>query len=678
MMTEEENRRIVSIRLFLAVALALDAWALVEKIQAAYGVGSFLGHFSGSRLLTIAPVLVLAGLEILVVWLTHDRPEAVLEQTGSLIHRLSRLGRLNGLIFFALALVYPLVRLWPAAARLQKFTSYPFIFGNLVLIGAVFLLAAGWQGFRDRSTSDRGLKLGHWAGLLTQCLAVSLVLYGVIFQAALYLPDIGRESGITNYPLTLNGYSEASRYYFASLFFSKSLYGLQAPLPALHPTRYLLQSLPYIVPNLPIWFHRLWQILLWMGMTSAGAVAMVRRLRLNRRSAALTAAGWAFLFFFQGPIYYHLMFCAVLVLVGFDSQKLWRSLLVVGAASLWAGISRINWYPVPGLLAVVLYLIEQPVKGKTLIQYWFKPAVWAVSGLALAYGANLIYVGLSGQPKFVFNSSLTSSLLVYRLWPNVTYGPGIVLALVVTILPLAWLILAKALPRLSAYHPLRWLGIAAVLGVLLVGGFVVSIKIGGGSNLHNLDSFLLFMAVVASHLFFDRMVPDISERVSTFKLSWVMLVMVLAFPVIPLITTNLALSVRNDVAVSQGINQLQTILDQANPQGKEILFISERQLITFNDIHGVKLIPNYEMTFLMEMAMANNQRYFQLFDQDLKDHRFAMIITYPVGESLQDKNSLFNEENNVYVTHVNKPLLTYYQAETTIPGLNLQVLVPKP
>lgn len=677
-MIEDDTRRISSIRLFLAAALAIDAWAIGEKIQQAYGVGSFLGHYSGSRLLNCTPVLLLAILEILILWLTYDRPAWILKQTGSLSKSISRAGWLNGILFVALALAYPLLRIWPAATRLLRFFTFPFIFGYLVLLGAVLVLATGWIGFKEQSTSETGLKLGRWAGLLTQCLVVSLVVFGVIYQVALYLPDTGRESGITNYPLTLNGYSEASRFYYASLFFSNTVYGLKAPLPALHPTRYMLQSLPFIIPNLPIWFARLWQILLWIGLTWAGATAMVRRLHLTSRTAALAVAGWAFLFFFQGPIYYHLMVCAILVLWGFDRTNFWRSMLVIGTASLWAGISRINWYPVPGLLAVVLYLIEEPAKGKTLVLYWLKPAVWAVSGLVLAYGANSVYEAISGQPKFVFNSSLTSSLLTYRLWPNATYGPGIVLALVVTVIPVTWLILAKVLPRFTAYHLLRWLGIAVVLGVLLVGGFVVSIKIGGGSNLHNLDSFLLLMAVVASHLFFDRMAPDNPERLPTFTPSWVMLALVLAFPVIPLIANNLTLSVRDDTAVNQGIIKLQSIIDQAAPQGKEILFISERQLITFNDIHGVKLTPDYEMTFLMEMAMANNQRYFQLFDQDLKDHRFAMIITYPVGETLQDKNSLFNEENNVYVTHVNKPLLTYYQPETTIQGLNLQILVPRP
>ena len=74
---EDETRQIMSIRLFFAAALALDAWTIVEKIQQAYGVGSFLGHYSGSRLLNTAPVVLLTVLEILVLWMTFSRPAPV-------------------------------------------------------------------------------------------------------------------------------------------------------------------------------------------------------------------------------------------------------------------------------------------------------------------------------------------------------------------------------------------------------------------------------------------------------------------------------------------------------------------------------------------------------------------------------------------------------------------------
>ena len=77
-----------------------------------------------------------------------------------------------------------------------------------------------------------GLKLitGHkWHVLF----ALTTLMQGLVYQI------YGHLSIISNYPFSI-GYSEASRHYYASLFFAKSLYALQMPLPYLHPTRYFL------------------------------------------------------------------------------------------------------------------------------------------------------------------------------------------------------------------------------------------------------------------------------------------------------------------------------------------------------------------------------------------------------------------------------------------------------
>ena len=69
----------------------------------------------------------------------------------------------------------------------------------------------------------------------------------------------------------------------------------------------------------------------------------------NWRFWALVA--WAFCYLLIGPVYYHLLVAALLVLWGYDRRHPWRTTLVVLLASIWAGISRINWFPVPGMLA---------------------------------------------------------------------------------------------------------------------------------------------------------------------------------------------------------------------------------------------------------------------------------------------------------------------------------------
>jgi hypothetical protein len=157
----------------------------------------------------------------------------------------------------------------------------------------------------------------------------------------------GHLAVITDYPFSI-GYSEASRHYYASMFFAEGLYGLKLPLPFLHPSRYLLMSIPFLIDGLPLWFHRMWQALLWIGLTSASCVLLTRRLRLNGWMQFFVAS-WAFLFFLQGAVYYHLQVCVILILAGVSMKHPGRSFIFIVIASLWAGVSRVNWFPVPAM-----------------------------------------------------------------------------------------------------------------------------------------------------------------------------------------------------------------------------------------------------------------------------------------------------------------------------------------
>ncbi len=109
-----------------------------------------------------------------------------------------------------------------------------------------------------------GIKTIFNCGFASSYLA-SLLIFGVVFIVAAKIPQV------TSYPLSL-GWSEASRYYYGSLVFSEKIYGLRLPLSIWHPSRYLLQSLPFLFSKLPIWIHRLWQVILWLGMAGLSAL----------------------------------------------------------------------------------------------------------------------------------------------------------------------------------------------------------------------------------------------------------------------------------------------------------------------------------------------------------------------------------------------------------------------
>ena len=113
-----------------------------------------------------------------------------------------------------------------------------------------------------------------------------------------------------------------------------------------------------------------------------------------------------------------------------------------------------------------------------------------------------------------------------------------------------------------------------------------------------------------------------------------------------------------------------------NQKGK-VLFLDQRQLLTFGDIQGVPLISDYEKKYLMEQALENNASYFKQFDLDLSQHRFDLIISEPLHIVFKGDDVNFGDENDDFVTWVSIPVLCYYQPLQTYAQVGVQLLVPR-
>ena len=87
----------------------------------------------------------------------------------------------------------------------------------------------------------------------------------------------------------------------------------------------------------------------------------MRRLHLSNKALTWLVACWSFIYLLQGPVYYYLQICVIIILWGVEMKHPWRSLIAILVASVWAGMSGVNWYPIPAALAAALYLLEQPV-----------------------------------------------------------------------------------------------------------------------------------------------------------------------------------------------------------------------------------------------------------------------------------------------------------------------------
>lgn len=571
-------------------------------------------------------------------------------------------------------------------------------FGGVTLLGG--LLVHAWRG------KGPGFPRG-WG----ECLGLSALLVACIYVALSYLPEI------TSYPLTLT-WSEASRYYYASLFFAGRIYGEAAPPTVLHPSRYLMQAVPFLIPDSPLWLHRAWQVFLWLATPALTAVVLERRMPREGRLRRLAFWAVVFLFLTVGPIYYHLLVPAILVLWGFRAGKRTvsrKDLIVSGCtvllASAWAGISRINWFPVPGVLAATLILLETPllpvsghsagpsIPWRSILAYFARLAAWVMTGLGIALATQVLYIAWSGNQAEQFTSSFTSDLLWSRLLPNSTYPPGIFLAIMIVSLPLLLLILSRLLGSdgliagWRRYHILRLLALAAILLVFFAGGLVVSVKIGGGSNMHNMDAYVVLLVVIAAYFHTGAIEPEavpvltsvpegtgqaetpvqVNARLRTYGLALAVIVPV-AFTVLFRVPVWPSLDFQQ---AKEAIGTIAYYAENASQRGGEVLFISNRHLLTFGDVKDVRLIPEYERVFLMEMAMARDPVALGRFHDDLKKQRYALIVSEPLSRQQKGAEDVFGAENDVWVKQVARYILCYYEPVKTLRVTQVQLLAPR-
>jgi hypothetical protein len=484
--------------------------------------------------------------------------------------------------------------------------------------------------------------------------------------------------GISTSPFSLS-WSEGSRYYYASLFFSERLYDLNLPLSPLHPSRYLLLALPFSLPGLPIWAHRTWQVFLWIGLASLAGILLAKRLKLRNRFLVIGFFAWVYLFLNLGPVYYHLMICVILIYWGVDFKKPRRTLVILILASIWAGLSRVNWLPVPAFLVVTLYFLEQSWdRTKPWWRYLAQPAIWGFSILA-AVLASTLYIPLSGNVANKFGSTFTSDLLWYRLWPNPTYPLGIFMGTVAVSAPL-WLVIYMAHQRIGHYvHPVKRIGFVGMLGILFLGGLVVSVKIGGGSNLHNMDAYFVLLMTIASYVFWGKSVVDrgsVDRKKEISTPGWIIAVALL-IPVLLVLREGGMISTPDPGKDQVDLRTLQKLVSQVSDNGGEILFIAERQLQVFNLVPEIRLVPDYEKIELMEMAMAGNEDYLGRFYEDVSNQKFALIITDTVQTGMKGKADAFPEEHNVWVARVTIPLIAHYDSNSLGDRSNIYILTPK-
>jgi len=223
-------------------------------------------------------------------------------------------------------------------------------------------------------------------------------------------------------------------------------------------------------------------------------------------------------------------------------------------------------------------------------------------------------------------------------------------------------------------HPLRLGILAASLLALLAGGLVVSTKIGGGGDLHNMDAYIVMLGILGAYALWGSARLEGRAKPARSPAPWPSL---LVLAIVPVGFALLRLSNRSSFDGNRAAMELSALRSdvQSYSESGPVLFMYERHLLTFGLIPNVQLIPEYEVVTLMEMAISGNEPYLNQYYDDLAAHRFSAIVAHP--QNLGVETGDFIEENNAWNRLVGQPLLCQYKPAATLDYSHVQVLIPR-
>jgi len=506
-------------------------------------------------------------------------------------------------------------------------------------------------------------------------------LYISVLGVAAWFTVMSYAQLVTNYPFKLY-WSEGNRFYDYSLIFAKNLYQSNVPVAPLYnePGRYALWGILFAIPGLPIWVHRLWNAILWIVPLLLVGILLARWQQISRLYRLFFVV-WVFLFLMQGPIYPSLVMGVILVLMTARWKHLALRMVVVFLAGYYVGLSRWTWLVAPAVWAGLLALLWQeddpdnqrwgwlPVSRKAFLE-----AALLVASSVL--GGILAKPGLFSAPEEATGFALKQPLLWYRLFPNATYSYGLLLGALLAAGPLAMILIWLVWTKRWRLNWLQWLSALLPSLAFLALGLVASTKIGGGSNLHNLDMFLITLVILAGLALRVLINKGMALPAAWPRLAQALFLLVIFLPALEAFKSGSPQKIPSQEVVRNALDVIQTEVSQAGQAG-EVLVMDQRQLLTFGNIQNVTLVPEYEMKYMMDQSMAGSPASFARFYQDLRDRRFALIVSSILKVQSQGAEHDFGEENDAWDRWVASAVLCYYKPLQTLKEVRVQLLVPR-
>ncbi|NMC29303.1 MAG: hypothetical protein GYA45_04445 [Pelolinea sp.] len=491
---------------------------------------------------------------------------------------------------------------------------------------------------------------------------------------------------IVDYPFSLS-WSEGNRFWDYSLLFWKDHYTVAKGSTAaafLDLGRQSFWGLAFLNQNLTIAGMRAWNAILYFIPPLTLGFLLFKKKKIKLPTLLLYALG-TYAFLNEGPIYAPLILCTILVFLAGEVKIFPFALVLIVCAGYVANMTRFTWIIAPVVWSFLLIYFRE--KNSPPLQRNLKSYLAALSGLV----GGIILPNFISPPTSsiilkensssdIFNSARTifesQDLLWYRLFPSKTFPLGILPALFLIVAPLLiLLIIYLKKEKVQLEKAERFYLTASLVGFFVVGA-VVSVKIGGGSNLHNMDMFLLTLFIIIGIFWKNGLAEWFETEIKTTNWASILVLFLLVYQNVQYIKSAMPISLPSDAVVENALDSIQSSVDEFKKNG-DVLFIDQRQLLTFGEIKNVDLVGEYEKKLLMNEALSNDQDYFNSFYQDLRSQRFALIINEPTRVVYQTDENNFGEENNAYVKWVSEPLLCYYEPLKTFPEVGVELLIPR-
>jgi hypothetical protein len=466
-------------------------------------------------------------------------------------------------------------------------------------------------------------------------------------------------------------WADSGRMFEAFQIYSPLINGKFFGLPWMDPTRPLFEGLILLIPGIQIGLYRAWPIFLFflgsffLSYIIIKKALLVSSIQINNQNKAFIwlLILWGLIFFRQDPTNYHVLPGIIPVIWFFDRKKPLRITILILIGSIWEGLCRVNWFFMPAVTAIIIYILQEPFSWKYFWKYIRLPGLWfLISGL----GSIIIYycyLSIAGYPSTFLNSEMKYWYFRSKLFPNSGFSLGLIPGILIISFPILFVIFYLLLKRWKSIRVERYCAIIVILGIFFIGSTFISMRAGGGYDLHNYDTFSVLFFIVFCFLSLGATIPDNlkinHDLIINHKWSALILLIVPLWFLYIRVPPSFSYPDEN---YNEGINKINFYVNKLETDPRPILFIENRQLIVFGFVSSENQFIRYDKNNLMEMAMANNHSYLSQFLSDVESNEFSMIVTdilYQGKKSPSDDPYWY--ENNVWASYVAYPIQTYYR-----------------